>query len=118
MLAAGTVLWAVHGDLSGIRIGAAVLLILGLPGILGEDCLHGSCASQVRELLDSEVPAHIRYVSMFSVDDGVIDWRACLDPAAEHVEVQATHMAMGAEPSVIAAVRELLSDITPVDVAV
>jgi len=35
MLAAGTVLWAVHGDLSGIRIGAAVLLILGLPGILG-----------------------------------------------------------------------------------
>ena len=90
----------------------------GLPGILGEDCLHGSCASQVRELLDSEIPAHIRYVSMFSVDDGVIDWRACLDPAAEHVEVQATHMAMGAEPSVIAAVRELLSDITPVDVAV
>jgi pimeloyl-ACP methyl ester carboxylesterase len=91
---------------------------LGLPGLLGEDCLSGECAAQVRDLLDADVPPHIRYVSMFSVEDGVIDWRACLDPAAEHIEIKATHMSMGAEPAVIEIVREILSDITPVDVAV
>ena len=91
---------------------------LGLPGVLGEDCLSGECATAVRDLLNADVPAHIRYVSMFSTDDGVIDWRACLDPAAEHIEIKATHMAMGAEPAVIELVRDLLSDITPVDVAV
>jgi hypothetical protein len=55
---------------------------------------------------------------MFSVDDGIIDWRACLDPAAEHVEIRATHMTMGAEPEVIDLVVELLGQITPVDFAV
>jgi pimeloyl-ACP methyl ester carboxylesterase len=94
------------------------LASIGLPGVLSEDCLRGSCAAEVRDLLNRDVPAHIRYVSMFSVDDGVIDWRACLDPAAEHVEVKATHMAMGAEQSVIELVREYLSQIVPVDIAV
>ena len=55
---------------------------------------------------------------MFSIDDGVIDWRACLDPAADHVEIDATHMTMGAEPSVIDLVVDLMGRITPVDVAV
>ena len=91
---------------------------LGVPGVLGQDCLTGSCATQVRAWLDSDFPAHVRYVSMFSMNDGVIDWRACLDPAAEHVEVDATHMAMGAEPAVIDRVRELLAGIEPVDIAV
>lgn len=91
---------------------------LGIRGVLGQDCLSGPCADDVRAWLDRDFPEHVRYVSMFSVDDGVIDWRACLDPAAEHVEIRATHMAMGAEPSVIELVRDLLADITPVDVAV
>jgi pimeloyl-ACP methyl ester carboxylesterase len=94
------------------------LASIGLPGVLSDDCLRGSCAGQVRDLLDRDVSRHIRYVSMFSVDDGVIDWRACLDPGAEHVEVRATHMAMGAEPSVIGQVVDVLSEIIPVDVAV
>ena len=57
-------------------------------------------------------------VTMFSIDDGVIDWRACRDPAADHVEIDATHMTMGAEPSVIDLVVDLMGRITPVDVAV
>ena len=94
------------------------LQALGMPGVLSQDCLTGECATQVRAWLDSDFPRHVRYVSMFSIDDGIIDWRACLDPAAEHVEIQATHMTMGAEPSVIDLVVDLLGRITPVDVAV
>jgi len=91
---------------------------MGVPGVLGQDCLSGSCATQVREWLDGDFPTHVRYISMFSVNDGVIDWRACLDPAAEHVEIDATHMSMGAEPAVIERVCEVLASIAPVDVAV
>jgi pimeloyl-ACP methyl ester carboxylesterase len=86
---------------------------LGLPGVLGEDCLSGPCADEVRALLDEDVPDGIPYVSVFSVDDGVIDWRACLDPQAVHVEVTATHMSMGADPVVIDLVADLLHGVEP-----
>ena len=32
-------------------------------------------------------PADVPYVAMYSRSDGIVDWRSCLDPAAEHVEV-------------------------------
>ncbi|HET8970322.1 MAG TPA: alpha/beta fold hydrolase [Candidatus Nanopelagicales bacterium] len=77
------------------------LRALGVPGLLGEDCIAGDCAAQVRDELAVDLPADLPYLSVFSTSDGVVDWRACLDPAAEHQEVDATHMAMGAEPAVI-----------------
>ena len=43
------------------------------------------------------------------MSDGVVDWRACLDPAAEKLEVDATHMGMGADPAVIDMVVERLA---------
>jgi pimeloyl-ACP methyl ester carboxylesterase len=89
----------------------------GFPGVLGEDCLSGDCARQVRSWLDADFPTGIPYTSLFSLDDGVIDWRACLDPAAEHVEISATHMSMGAEPEVIDVVATLLARITPTPLA-
>ena len=32
--------------------------------------------------------------SVYSRSDGIVDWRACLDPAAEHVEIRASHCGM------------------------
>ncbi len=55
---------------------------LGFPGVLGDDCISGDCAREVRGWLDADFPPGIPYTSVFSLDDGVIDWRACLDPAA------------------------------------
>jgi pimeloyl-ACP methyl ester carboxylesterase len=93
------------------------LSALGVPGLLGDDCLSGDCAHEVREWLDADVPPEIPYTSVFSMDDGVIDWRACLDPGADPVEVHATHMSMGADPEVIAVVAELLGALEPQDLA-
>lgn len=31
---------------------------------------------------------------MYSRRDGIVDWRGCLDPAAEHVEVRSSHCGM------------------------
>ena len=91
----------------------ARLRALGIPGVLGEDCLSGDCARSVMAVLEGDFPPGIRYVSLFSMDDGVIDWRACLDPEAEHLEVHATHMRMGADDEVIEIVRDLLAPMPP-----
>lgn len=86
---------------------------LGVPGLLGDDCISGECAAEVRGWLEADVPADIPYTSVFSIDDGVIDWRACLDPGADPVEVHATHMSMGADPEVIEVVADLLGVLEP-----
>ncbi|HET7901775.1 MAG TPA: hypothetical protein VFL59_11360 [Candidatus Nanopelagicales bacterium] len=90
---------------------------IGVPGLLGEDCLSGDCAHEMRDLLSADVPDGIAYTSVFSMDDGVVDWRACLDPQAVPIEVSATHMAMGAEPEVIDVVVDLLADLEPTALA-
>lgn len=86
----------------------ARLRAIGVPGLLEQDCLSGECARSVMAVLEGEFPADVGYTALFSLDDGVIDWRACLDPDAEHVEVSATHMSMGADPEVVEVVRTLL----------
>ena len=93
------------------------LSALGVPGLLGDDCLSGECAREVREWLEDDVPPEIPYTSVFSLDDGVIDWRACLDPGATHLEVSATHMSMGADDEVIAVVADLLGPLVPAELA-
>jgi pimeloyl-ACP methyl ester carboxylesterase len=93
------------------------LSALGVPGLLGDDCLSGDCAHEVKALLEQDVPEGIPYTSVFSLDDGVIDWRACLDPQADTVEVSATHMSMGADPEVIEIVANLLASVTPTPLA-
>jgi hypothetical protein len=71
----------------------------------------------VKALLEQDLPEGIPYTSVFSLDDGVIDWRACLDPQADTVEVSATHMSMGADPEVIEIVANLLASVTPTPLA-
>lgn len=36
-------------------------------------------------------PEEIEFVSIYSRNDGIVDWRACLDPAATLVQVSASH---------------------------
>lgn len=86
---------------------------LGVPGLLGEDCISGECARQVREELGTDFPDDVPHLSLFSTSDGVIDWRACLDPTAEQIEVVATHMGMGADPAVIELVAARLAQLSP-----
>ena len=85
----------------------------GVPGLMSKDCLQGSCAGRVRDALEQDPLTRITYTSYFSMDDGVIDWRACLDPVADHVEVQATHMSIGADPRVMESVAGLLTELQP-----
>lgn len=77
--------------------------------LLGADCVSGECAQQVRTTLERPFPTGVPYTAYYSRKDGVVDWRACIDPNAECVEVNATHVHMGANPRVIALVAERLA---------
>jgi pimeloyl-ACP methyl ester carboxylesterase len=72
----------------------ATLGSIGVPGLASHSCVTGSCCKQFVDDLRGEFPSRRRYVAVYSRSDGIVDWRACLDPAALHVEVDSTHCGM------------------------
>lgn len=66
-----------------------------VPGVLTANCLRGECCRPFRESLEGTFPDDVSFTSVFSRKDGIVNWRACVDPAAdEHVEVVSTHCGM------------------------
>ena len=53
-------------------------------------------------------PLRVRFVSVYSRSDGIVDWRACLDPAAEHVEVASSHCGMSVNSAAFELVTEAM----------
>lgn len=53
------------------------------------------CCVRFWEDIRAPFPAEIEFVSIYSLRDGVVDWRACLDPAARHTQVDASHCGLG-----------------------
>jgi pimeloyl-ACP methyl ester carboxylesterase len=82
----------------------AALSALGAPGVASRHCRAGSCCESFWVDLARPMPERIQFVSLYSETDGIVDWRACLDPHAVCAEVPSTHCGMG----VNAAVYELL----------
>jgi triacylglycerol lipase len=80
-----------------------------LPGVFTMECVKGECCSQFRTDLAVPFPEEVAFTSVYSRRDGVVDWHACLDPAADHVEVRAGHVAMGYDPITLRAVRRSLA---------
>jgi triacylglycerol lipase len=88
--------------LHGAALGAAAAL--GLRGLLSYSCSLGRCCARFRAELARPLPAGVGYLSVYSRRDGVVDWRACLDPSGRHVEVGSTHCGMPADRVVVDAV--------------
>jgi triacylglycerol lipase len=67
----------------------------GVPGLFRISCMRGACCEAFRADLAGRFPASVRYVCMYSRSDGIVDWRACIDGAAEElVEIHASHCGM------------------------
>jgi pimeloyl-ACP methyl ester carboxylesterase len=87
-----------------LRVHPLVLLQVGLVGALGTgrvpglfrmSCWRGACCEPFRADLQEPFPPGVRYVCVYSRSDGIVDWRACLDGAAEElVEIHASHCGM------------------------
>jgi len=80
----------------------------GLPGLLAEACVAGACARTSFEECRSALAEQIGFTALYSRRDGVVDWRACIDPLADAVEVRASHLGMAVDPRVAEAVAGAL----------
>jgi len=80
-----------------------------VPGMFTWRCLRGECCSRFREDVAGPFPPEVGFVALYSRTDGIVDWHACLDPAAECIEVRASHIGMGLNSQVYAEVAHALA---------
>jgi pimeloyl-ACP methyl ester carboxylesterase len=86
---------------------------IGVGGLLRLSCAAGACCTAFREDLAAPVPAGVGYLAVYSRRDGVVDWRACLDPAGRHTEVHTSHCGMAADPVTLHLVSRALERFSP-----
>lgn len=89
-------------------------------GLLASDCERSyeaynfgldpmGCCTDFWTDLDDDVLDHVQFTSIYSRSDGVLHWRCCLDPHAEHVEVASSHCGMAFNSKVYATIGALLA---------
>jgi pimeloyl-ACP methyl ester carboxylesterase len=72
--------------------------------------LHGPDVSALRDEIERAPPVPL--TALYSQDDGIIDWRCCLQDEAPHcanVEVSGAHSAMGFNPTAQAEIARALA---------
>lgn len=80
----------------------------GLPGLMSEDCVAGHCARDSFEESQQPLPDGVGFTAIYSKRDGIVDWRACIDPIATPVQVTASHVGMAVDPVTIEQVAAAL----------
>jgi len=83
---------------------------LGVPGMFSTECGRGDCCARFREDLLAPLPERVRAVSVYSRSDGIVAWEACLDPSAEHVEVESSHSGMSVNARVYRVLAGVLDE--------
>jgi triacylglycerol lipase len=101
---------AVHPLVRLQLLAVGALGTLGAPGLFGRACLSGECCQEFWEDYAAPLPRGVGFVSVYSRTDGIVDWRACLDPAAKQVEVRASHIGMAVNAGTYRAIAEALAD--------
>jgi len=59
--------------------------------------------TKLQQELDANDPILTPITAVFTRNDNIVDWRACIDPSSPNVtmiEVQPTHIGMGIDPDV------------------
>ncbi|MEA2472133.1 MAG: triacylglycerol lipase [Thermoleophilaceae bacterium] len=101
---------AIHPLVRAQVYAVGALGTLGVKGLFQHSCLWGDCCKTFWEDLRGELPPEVGYVSVYSRTDGVVDWRACLDEGARHVEVRASHCGMAVNVGTYEALAEALAE--------
>jgi len=86
----------------------ATLGTLGLPGVFSHAC-QSRCCVEAMDQVSAPFPEEVRFTSVFSRSDGVVAWRACLDPAAQGVQVPASHVGMAVNAEVYRVIAQALA---------
>jgi triacylglycerol lipase len=86
---------------------------LGVPGILSSECRDGACCERYRRDLAMPTPESVHTVAIYSRSDGIVSWRACLDPHAEQIEVDSSHTGMSVNVNVYRVLARVLDEEVP-----
>jgi triacylglycerol lipase len=81
---------------------------LGLPRVFSTECRDGACCTEVRAALVAPLPPRMATLAVHSRSDGIVDWRACLDPYAQCVEIDGSHCGMAVNADVYRELERLL----------
>ena len=101
---------AIHKVLAWDAEMLARLTRVGFRGMMGSDCFGGECARLSFEESKLPIDPDVAFTAIYSRRDGIVDWRACLDPGAKHVEVRTSHVGMAVDPVVMDHVLTALRD--------
>jgi triacylglycerol lipase len=101
---------AVHPFVGLQLLAVGALGTLGAPGLFRRACLSGECCAEFWEQCSQPLPSGVQFVSVYSKSDGIVDWRACLDPEAMQVEVPASHIGMAVSAVAYTAIARALAD--------
>jgi pimeloyl-ACP methyl ester carboxylesterase len=74
--------------------------------------LHGPDVVALREEIERTPPVPV--TALYSQDDGIVDWRSCLQDESEtcvNIEVSGAHSAMGFNPEAQAAIARALAEV-------
>jgi pimeloyl-ACP methyl ester carboxylesterase len=83
---------------------------IGAKSFFKRSCRWGDCCSAFWEDLEKPMPDEVGYLSVYSKSDGIVSWRACLDPSAEHLEIESSHCGMAVHVDAYRAVAGALAD--------
>jgi pimeloyl-ACP methyl ester carboxylesterase len=98
--------WALDGATDPSRISRA--LIARTRRLLADG---DRCCERFWGEVRAPFPKAVGFASVFSKTDAIVDWPACLDPYARHVEVDASHCGMGVSVPVYRALLDELERI-------
>ena len=101
---------AIHPLVRAQVYAVGALGTIGARGLFKHSCLWGDCCKTFWDDLRGELPPEVGYVSVYSRTDGVVNWRACLDEGARHVEVRASHCGMAVNVATYEALATALAD--------
>lgn len=99
----------VYGISRPLRVQAAALAVagtLGVPGLFTLSCFLGSCCTRFHA--DLRAVPDVPFTAIYSRDDRLVRWRACVDPAARTVEVPGSHLGLLVDRDPLRAVAEAL----------
>jgi triacylglycerol lipase len=82
---------------------------LGIPGVFSSDCRDGECCTDFHALLRAPLDSDLPTLAVHSRTDGIVDWRACLDPHANCVEIDGSHCGMAVNPAVYPELEPVLA---------
>jgi pimeloyl-ACP methyl ester carboxylesterase len=80
------------------------------PELRERKCVTRDCSCPYMEATRQPLPEGVELISYYTTSDGIVDWRACVVPGAENIEVPGSHLGMGLRPETVdLVVRRLIA---------